>query len=138
LRTIGPYGNLGMVDRHVVLLVEDNPDSNAALETFLRAHGFDVVNAFNGQEAIERLQQGPRPCLILLDVMMPVKDGRTFRAEQLADPRWASIPVIVFSGAYDVGRIADQLGVRDYLTKPLDVQRLLTAVRRYCVDVPQP
>ena len=126
------------MERHLVLLVEDNPDSNAALETLLSAHGFDVVNAFNGQEAIDRLREGPRPCLILLDVMMPVKDGRAFRAEQLADPAFAAIPVIVFSGAYDVGRIAEQLGVRDYLTKPLDVQRLLTAVRRYCVDAPQP
>ena len=122
------------VARHIVLLVEDNPDSNAALETFLRAHGFEVVVAFNGQEALDRLRAGPRPSVILLDIMMPEKDGHAFRAEQRADPALASIPVIVFSGAYDVGSIAAQLGVRDYLTKPLDVQRLLDRVRRYCGD----
>jgi CheY-like chemotaxis protein len=126
------------VSRNVILLVEDNADSNAALELFLHAHGFEVTVAFDGQQGLERLRTGPRPCLILLDVMMPGKDGRAFRAEQLADPALASIPVIVFSGAYDVGAIADGLGVRDYLTKPLDVQRLLDTVRRYCVAAPEP
>ena len=120
------------MSRNVILLVEDNPDSNAALELFLRAHGFEVVVAFDGQQGLDRLRHGPRPSLILLDVMMPGKDGHGFRAEQLADPTLASIPVVVLSGAYDVGAIADRLGARDYLTKPLDVQRLLDTVRRYC------
>ena len=117
-----------------MLLVEDNLDSNAALELFLRSHGYEVVVAFDGQQAIDRLRTGPRPSVVLLDVMMPGKDGNAFRREQLADPALASIPVIVFSGAYDVGAIAERLGVRDYLTKPLDVQRLLDTVRRYCGD----
>jgi CheY-like chemotaxis protein len=118
--------------RHRVLLVEDSLEANAALELFLRVQGFDVAVAFDGQQALDHLRAGPRPHVILLDVMMPVKDGRAFRAEQRADPMFRSIPVIVFSGAYDVGAIAEQLGVRDYLTKPLDVQRLLDTVRRYC------
>jgi len=124
------------VSRNVILLVEDNPDSNAALELFLRAHGFDVVVAFDGQQGLDRLRHGPRPALILLDVMMPGKDGHGFRTEQLADPALAGIPVVVLSGAYDVGAIADRLGARDYLTKPLDVQRLLDTVRRYCAPPP--
>ena len=123
--------------RHRVLLVEDSHEANAALELFLRVQGFDVAVAFDGQQALDHLRAGSRPHVILLDVMMPVKDGRTFRAEQRADPMFASIPVIVFSGAYDVGAIAEQLGVRDYLTKPLDVQRLLDTVRRYCGGAPQ-
>ena len=120
------------MSRTVILLVEDNADSNAALELFLRAHGFEVVVAFDGQQGLDQLRSGPRPSLILLDVMMPGKDAHGFRAEQVADPALASIPVIVLSGAYDVGEIADRLGARDYLTKPLDVQRLLDTIRRYC------
>jgi CheY-like chemotaxis protein len=126
------------VSRNVILLVEDNPDSNAALELFLRAHGFEVVVAFDGQQGLDRLRKGPRPSVILLDVMMPGKDGHGFRAEQLADPAFASIPIVVLSGAYDVGEIASRLGARDYLTKPLDVQRLLDTVRRYCAPAPGP
>jgi len=113
-----------------VLLVEDNPDSNAALELFLRSHGYDVMTAFDGEQAIERLRAGPRPSVVLLDVMMPGKDGNAFRREQLADPALASIPVIVFSGAYDVGGIAERLGVRDYLTKPVAPAALIKAVRK--------
>jgi CheY-like chemotaxis protein len=125
------------VAHHLVLLVEDNADANAALELFLRAHGFEVVVARNGQEALDRLRAGPRPSVILLDIMMPGKDGHAFRTEQCAAPALGSLPVIVFSGAYDLGDIAEQLGVRDYLTKPVDLQRLLDRVRRYCREPPQ-
>jgi CheY-like chemotaxis protein len=118
--------------RHEVMLVEDDPDANAALECLLRAHHFEVVVAFDGQQALERLRAGPRPSVILLDVMMPRMDGHAFRAAQRADPAFAAIPVIVFSGGYDVRSIAEQLGARTYLTKPVDAQRLLDAVRRCC------
>lgn len=117
---------------HRILLVDDNLDSSATLEAFLRAHGFEVTAAFNGQQALDVLRAGFRPSVILLDVMMPGKDAHGFRAEQRADPALAAIPVIVFSGAYDVGAIAERLGVRDYLTKPLDIQRLLDGIRRLC------
>jgi len=117
---------------HHVLLVDDNLDSTATLEGFLRAHGFEVTAAFNGQQALDVLRAGVRPSVILLDVMMPRMDGHGFRAEQRADAALAAIPVIVFSGAYDVGAIAERLGVRDYFTKPLDIQRLLDGIRRHC------
>lgn len=116
--------------RSIILVVEDNADASAALELFLGAHDFEVVVAADGQEALERLRAGLRPSLILLDVMMPGKNAHSFRAEQLANPVLARIPVIVCSAAYDVGSIAAKLGVRDYLTKPLDMQRLLDSVRR--------
>ena len=133
VRSLGPRTH-----RHEVMLVEDDPDANAALERFLRAHHFEVVVAFDGHQALERLRAGPRPSVILLDVMMPGMDGHAFRAAQRADPAFAAIPVIVFSGAYDVGSIAEQLGVRTYLTKPVDAQRLLEAVRHCCVAPPAP
>jgi CheY-like chemotaxis protein len=117
---------------HRILLVEDNRDSIAALELFLHAHGFEVAVALDGQQALDVLRAGFRPSVILLDVMMPGKNAHGFRAEQKADPALAAIPVIVFSGAYDVGAIAERLGVRDYLTKPFDIQRLLDGIRRHC------
>ncbi len=117
---------------HRILLVDDNSDSTVALELFLSAHGFDVEVALDGQQALDVLHAGFRPSVILLDVMMPGKNAHDFRAEQRADPTLAAIPVIVYSGAYDVGAIAERLGVREYLTKPLDIQRLLDGVRRHC------
>jgi len=123
---------------HLVLLVEDDLDTQEAVEELLRAEGLDVVVAVDGAEALEILRSGADPCLILLDVMMPRKDGYAFRAEQLADPVLARIPVVVFSGAFDVATIARQLGVGDYVTKPIDVTRMLGTVRRYCADAPQP
>ncbi len=124
--------------RHEVMLVEDDRDANAALERFLRTHHFEVLVAFDGHQALERLRAGPRPSVILLDVMMPGMDGHAFRAAQRADPAFAAIPVIVFSGGYDVESIAQQLGARTYLTKPIDAQRLLDAVRRCCFAPPAP
>jgi len=117
---------------HRILLVDDNVDSSATIEGFLRAHGFDVTAAFDGQQALDVLRAGFRPSVILLDVMMPKMDAHAFRAEQRGDAALAAIPVIVFSGAYDVGAIAERLGVRDYFTKPLDIQRLLDSIRRHC------
>jgi len=119
-------------ETHRILLVDDDPDSTVALELFLGAHGFEVAVALDGQQALDVLHAGFRPSVILLDVMMPGKNAHAFRAEQRADPILAAIPVIVFSGAYDVGAIAERLGVREYLTKPLDVQRLLDGIRRHC------
>ena len=141
LADIGDHWGRGLqkrASRHVILLVDDNPDVNATLGRFLRAHHFEVVVALDGNQALERLRAGPRPSLILLDVMMPGADGHAFRAAQRADPALAAIPVIVFSGAYDVGSIAEQLGVRTFLTKPVDAQRLLDVVRRFCGATPQP
>jgi len=123
---------------HLVLLVEDNEDTRVVVEELLTAEGLAVVVAADGAEALEILRDGADPCLILLDVMMPRKDGYAFRAEQLADPVLARIPVVVFSGAFDIATIARQLGVGDYLKKPIDVSQMLGTVRRYCADAPQP
>ncbi len=123
---------------HLVLLVEDNEDTQLAVEELLRAEGLDVVVAADGGEALEILRGGADPCLVLLDVMMPRKDGYAFRAEQLADPVLARIPVVVFSGAFDVATVARQLGIHEFIPKPIDVNVRLHTVRRYCADAPQP
>ena len=115
-----------------ILIVEDDDETAAAVEAYLSLQGFTVATAANGQEAIDRLRGGLRPSLILLDLYMPVKDGSAFRAEQLADPELARIPVVVFSGGANLRDLAAGLGVPEYLAKPVDVDRLLLTVRRYC------
>jgi CheY-like chemotaxis protein len=116
----------------VVLVVEDDPDIRATMCEALQDHGYTAVGAANGALALDYLRGGnARPSVILLDLMMPVMDGRTFRAEQRADPAIASIPVIVISAYRDVGRHAAELDA-DYLQKPIRLDTLLEAARRHC------
>jgi len=85
-----------------------------------------VACATNGQEALEMLRAGERPSLILLDVMMPVLDGRQFREEQKRDPDLASIPVIVVSAVEGAG----SLDAAGHVQKPFAVEKLLETLRR--------
>ena len=117
---------------HVVLVVEDDPDIRATLCDALDDHGYSPVGTANGVEALEYLRgPGERPCLILLDLMMPVMDGQTFRAEQRADPTLAEIPVVVISAYRDVERQAAELAA-EVLPKPVRLDSLLATARRHC------
>ncbi len=117
---------------HVVLVVEDDPDIRATLCDALDDHGYTCVGAGNGAEALDYLRRASeRPCLILLDLMMPVMDGQTFRSEQRADPQLSTIPVVVISAYRDVGRYAAELAA-EYLPKPIRLETLLEAARRHC------
>jgi CheY-like chemotaxis protein len=114
-----------------VLLVEDDFDLRDALVPILEYEGHHVVSAANGKEALDRLQTMPAaPSLILLDLMMPVMGGEEFRAEQLRDPRLASIPVVVVSARAQAAERAARMGALACLQKPFDVEELLDVVRR--------
>ena len=115
-----------------VLVVDDDRDIRDSLVEALEDHGHRAVGAANGREALDVLRTSAEPpCLILLDLMMPVMDGREFREQQVQSPALADIPVIVISAYNDVGEQARALGV-DHLRKPLAMRGLLDAVRRYC------
>jgi CheY-like chemotaxis protein len=113
-----------------VLIVEDDADLREMMAQLLTLEGFRAETVANGREALEYLNRGDYPDLILLDLMMPVMDGWEFRRRQRADPTLANVPVVVLS-ALDQSRAAD-LGGAAFLKKPLDFDRLLQIVRRYC------
>ena len=114
-----------------VLLVEDDFDLRDALVPILEYEGHHVVSAANGKEALDRLQTMPAaPSLILLDLMMPVMSGEEFRAEQLRDPRLASIPVVVVSARAQAAEKAARMGALACLQKPFAVEELLDLVRK--------
>jgi CheY-like chemotaxis protein len=115
-----------------ILLVEDDPATRDAVALALELEGYAVFGAADGAEALARLRSGPPPRLILLDLMMPVLDGWTFRARQQQDPALASIPVVVVSADGSVPQKAAALGAADHLTKPIDVGQLLQTVKRHC------
>jgi CheY-like chemotaxis protein len=115
-----------------VLIVDDDRDIRDSLVEMLEDHGYHALGAANGREALDVLRtRGDTPCVILLDLMMPVMDGREFREEQLKNPAWIGIPVIVISAYGDVADQARALAV-DHLRKPLAMRSLIEAVRRYC------
>ncbi len=117
----------------VVLIVDDDPSIRESLADVIGDEGYSVMTAVNGMDALAKLrgQAQPRPCLILLDLMMPVMNGPQFYTAQQQDPALASIPVIVISADGNVGQKASSLGC-EYLAKPVRIDRVLGALQRYC------
>jgi len=113
------------------MVVEDDFDIRDTLAQILEAEGYSVSGAANGAEALEVLEKGATPALILLDLMMPVMNGWQFRAEQLKRPELADIPVVVISADAGVGKKAEAIGAADSLKKPVPLETLLDVVSRY-------
>ena len=120
-----------------VLIVEDDASTRELLSSLLSTEGFHAVTAEDGLEALHVLRTVRHaspdvPCLVLLDLSMPRFGGTEFRRAQLDDPVVASVPVAVMSGAADAESRAQMLGAVATLVKPLDLDALLSVVRRYC------
>ncbi len=109
----------------VVLIVDDNADVRESAALLLRLLGFRVATAGDGRLALGYLHSHPAPCLILLDLRMPVMNGWQFRAAQCKDPRLAPIPVVICSGEADVRREGEFKDVVAVESKPLDPDRLV-------------
>lgn len=120
--------------KDVVLLIEDDADMREGMASLLEHRGHRVVTAEHGRAALEALADKGRPCLIILDLMMPVMNGWELRAELMADPDLSEIPVVVLSGVADIEQECETLGAADYLTKPIDFNKLYGLVRAHCHD----
>jgi CheY-like chemotaxis protein len=116
---------------HPVLIVDDDADVRDAMEYLLRSEGYSTATAADGDEALTKLRAGLEPCLILLDLMMPWKDGFQFRREQLRDPRLSTIPVVVLSGRHQPEIDAPLLNAAAYLQKPVDPETLLPLIAQH-------
>jgi CheY-like chemotaxis protein len=114
-----------------VLIVDDDRDIRETLGELLADEGFQVEASWNGQTALARLEEGFRPDVIVLDLMMPAMDGLTFRAQQRKNPALAHIPV--------VGLTAFPSPNADFecLTKPVRLATLVERLRR-AVGRPDP
>ena len=114
-----------------VLVVEDDPATRQLLETCLSLEGFAVQTASNGAEALDRMREC-RPCLVLLDLMMPVMSGEQFRARQLEEPALAKVPVVCISAVYNAAERAKRLNAVACVGKPFDVMEVVDLVRSQC------
>lgn len=113
-----------------LLVVDDDGAIRDSLCSLLEDEGHRVVCVANGAEALDALRSHGRPCLILLDLMMPVMDGAEFRTRQLADPAIADVPVVLITAA---GRnIASAVPAQQVLSKPLRADSILKVVEEYC------
>ena len=113
-----------------ILVVEDDRDLREILGEALELEGYDVVCVEHGAAALRHLETGGRPCVILLDLMMPVMDGWTFRREMLSHESLARIPVVVMTAVG--GSRADSIQSDATLHKPLEIGAVVDAVQGYC------
>ena len=121
------------MQQHRVLVVDDDNEIRETMIEVLGDKGFEAIGAGDGAEALSLLRDGSDEwCVVLLDLMMPVMDGRTFRAEQLNDPALSKIPVIVVSAITDVAQAANDMAVAAHMTKPIKLAELVQAVEKFC------
>ncbi len=106
----------------MVLVVEDDHLIREAIAEALGEEGFEVAEAANGREALDKLHQR-RAALVLLDLMMPVMDGWQFREAQLHDAEISDIPVVVLSAV-----MGEEVPAARHFAKPCDLDQLLDTV----------
>jgi CheY-like chemotaxis protein len=120
---------VGANSRRDILIVDDDPDIRDALGECLRYEGYSVHSAADGRDALDRLEYGLKPDLILLDLMMPVLNGFDVLAALRKRPDWSSIPVVVVSA--NRGYHAEDLaGAVSILRKPVNMDNLLAVVEQ--------
>jgi CheY-like chemotaxis protein len=123
----------------LVLIVEDDEDIRESLADFLADHGYRTAGAVNGRDALDQLGASvAHPCAIILDLMMPVMDGRAFREAQLQTPSLARIPVILVTAHHETSQSWIDPTLADRLPKPLDLTVLLERLRRICGGAARP
>lgn len=125
------------VTRPNILVVDDDFGIREVLGELLGDAGYETVAAGDGDEALRYLAGAPvLPCVILLDLMMPVMTGWEFRLAQQADPRLAPIPVVALSARQSVRHETYTITVDAFMNKPVDLDQLLELVAGYCVQEP--
>jgi CheY-like chemotaxis protein len=114
-----------------ILIVDDDAGIRQLLSLFLTHKGVANDSATNGLEALNQLQHAEHlPELILLDLMMPVMDGASFREAQRSDLQLAAIPVVVMSAAENLDSQAPALTADAYLPKPIDFDLLTQLIEQ--------
>jgi CheY-like chemotaxis protein len=118
-----------MAVKKTLLIVEDDNIAREGVGLILRREGYDVISASNGEEALACLRSGPRPDLILLDMLLPVLDGWHF-LQQIHAGDAPSIPIIVVTATVLTRQWAEDHGCSGFIRKPIDPDTLLWEIRR--------
>jgi two-component system alkaline phosphatase synthesis response regulator PhoP len=124
-----------MIDKKRILVVDDEPDFAGIVQQNLEKEGFEVEVAYDGEEGLEKVQANP-PDAIVLDVMMPGKDGYQVCSELKADDRYADIPIILLTAVAShvtSTRYSHRDGMSteadDYLAKPASAEQITESIK---------
>lgn len=116
-----------------ILIVEDESSIREVLDVLLTEAGYHVVQTRDGGEALDYLRQADSlPCLILLDLMLPIVTGVEFLIQRQAEPAIVDIPVVIMTANNRLIRAGEFLGVTEAIEKPFDSDALLAIVERVC------
>src|SRR4051794_10525054 len=117
-----------MSSSKLILVVDDDPAIQEALQDALEDEGYAVSLAGNGEEALRKLRDGCVPYAILLDYMMPIMDGPTFASEVSRDPALRHFPIILVTADARAHEKAFACGLKGFLRKPLKLEELLATI----------
>lgn len=116
-----------------ILVVDDDEDILRMTSYVLKQLGYRVVTESDATSALSALKaEKYTPCLIFLDLMMPLMDGATFRKKVLEIPRLSEVPIVILSGDTDLSTKANALQVSGFEQKPISVARLSALAAKYC------
>ncbi len=117
-----------------ILIVDDDPDLVEAVTMILESKDYDVIGAYGGIEGLEKAKT-EEPDLIVLDVMMPDKDGYAVCKELKADPQYSKIPILLLTAVVSkisTTRYTQQMGLEteadDYIDKPVEPAELVKRI----------
>lgn len=115
-------------EKKTVLVVDDDEDLSALVDVVLSEEGYEVEIANNGEDGLAAIARG-LPDLILLDMKMPVMDGKEFARRFHAEFGNGS-PIVILTASVDGSHRADNLGAQDWVAKPFDIDALVASVRK--------
>jgi len=113
-----------------ILIVEDQAKIVSMLKMRLEANNYEVITAGDGEEGLEKAQNG-KPDLIIMDVMLPKMNGYKVCQLLKADPKYSEIPIIISSGRtpQEVGKVGKEVGADAYVSKPFEAEVLLSKIK---------
>lgn len=113
-----------------VLVTDDDDTIRAVVKLMLEREGYEVIEATNGREALQMIEQAPAPDIIILDLMLPYVDGLQIIKKIRSHPEWVRVPVIMLSANASENEVVNLLkaGANDYVTKPFNPRELVARV----------
>ena len=124
-----------MFTKRIIIVAEDDVDIRESVASILRDEGYETRTASNGREALLTLDAlHGEPCILFLDLMMPVMSGVEVLNVLWRDRRLADVPVIVCSAVAHTPALP--AGVRQFIPKPLSIDTLLDAIKNLCNEEP--